>query len=226
MYVSEHFPQKILDARKVLIPICVESNAQNKSAKVVVDKLYIEGKMFTVESLDDLPESLQTIRRGYKQSDEAYVFFTKRSILSNHSETPFFYDGKRYTSGEQFWMREKALFHDDQVSADAIMDTQDPVKQKSIGRKLKNVNMNRWKENVRRLLYPGLLEKFKQNDAARTALLNTGSKKLGEATTERYWGIGLKLSDRNVLKMNRWCDENIVGRMLEDIRTALVRLGL
>ena len=105
------------------------------------------------------------------------------------------------------------------------MDTDDPVRQKAIGRNVKDVNMKLWKENVRKILYPGLLEKFKQHEGARAALLNTGSRKIGEATTERYWGIGMKLADKDVLNTSKWSDENIVGNMLQDIRTDLVKLG-
>ena len=76
------------------------------------------------------------------------------------------------------------------------------------------------------IIYPGILEKFKQNEAARNVLLNTGVKQLGEATVERFWGIGMRLSDRNVLDTKRWKrDENIVGKMLMKVRDELNRLG-
>jgi predicted NAD-dependent protein-ADP-ribosyltransferase YbiA (DUF1768 family) len=74
-------------------------------------------------------------------------------------------------------------------------------------------------------MYPVLLEKFKQNEGPRNILLNTGSRRLGEATTERYWGIGMKLSDPYVLNTSKWSNENIVGSMLERVRTELNRLG-
>ena len=225
VYISEHYPYPIQEARKVLIPISAEAVAQGMESHVVVDRLYIGQNRYTVDNLDDLPESLKPIRYGYKQSEEACVFFTKRSLLSNHAPTPFTYEKKAYSSGEQFWMREKALFHKDTESAAAVMDTDDPVRQKAIGRNVKDVNMKLWKENVRKILYPGLLEKFKQHEGARAALLNTGSRKIGEATTERYWGIGMKLADKDVLNTSKWSDENIVGNMLQDIRTDLVKLG-
>ena len=184
IFVNEHFPQPIVEARKTLIPVCTETIAQKMNAKVVSDKLYIHQKVYTIDNLDELPTSLQSIRNGFKESQESYVFFTKRSVLSNHAHTPFTYGGKWYTSGEQFWMKEKADFHKDKDAKAEIMDTIDPVKQKAIGRKIKNVNMSVWKDNVRDIIFPGLLEKFKQNEVARSTLMNTGAKKIGEATTE------------------------------------------
>ena len=224
-FVNEHFPHPILEARKTLIPVCTEAIDQNLNAKVVSDKLYIDTKEYTIENLDSLPASLQPIRHGFKESEDSYVFFTKRSVLSNHAKTPFLYEGQWYSSGEQFWMKQKADFHKDEDAKAEILDTDDPVKQKAIGRRIKNVRMHVWKDQVRKLMFPGLLEKFKQNEVARNTLMNTGSKQIGEATTERYWGIGRKLSDDKVLNTKDWKDENIVGKMLVDLRSKLTTLG-
>ncbi len=226
-FVSEDFPPKVVEARKVLIPLCKEANLQNPNteATVVADKLVIDRKSYSVHQLDALPKSLQSIRFGYKESDDAVVFFTKRSALSNHSMTPFHYDGKQFSSAEQCWMFLKAKCFNDTEIMKSVMDTHDPVKQKALGRSVKNLNMIHWKNQVPEVMYPVLLEKFKQNEGPRNILLNTGSRRLGEATTERYWGIGMKLSDPYVLNTSKWSNENIVGSMLERVRTELNRLG-
>jgi hypothetical protein len=227
MYVSEDFPHEIVEARKTLIPICKEANLQNpkEEAKVIADRLTIGMNTYTVKNLNDLPDSLQSIRYGYKESDDALVFFTKRSALSNHALTPIQYQGKTFSSVEQCWMYEKAKCFDDHETMNAVMDTHDPVRQKALGKNVKGLRMSIWKDKVPEVIYPVLLEKFKQNEGPRNILLNSGSKRLGEATEERYWGIGRKLSDPQVLNTAKWSDDNIVGTLLEKVRTELNRLG-
>ena len=227
MFVSEDFPHKVVEARKTLLPICKEAKTQMPSCdpKVIADKLVLSGKSYKIKDLDKLPNSLQPIRHGYKESDDAYVFFTKRSALSNHSMNDIKFEGRTWTSVEQYWMYRKAKSVDDDETMNAVLQTNDPVRQKALGRNIRNLNMTTWKNQVPDIMYPILLEKFKQNEGPRKILLETGSKRIGEATTERYWGIGRKLSDPQVLDVGKWSDDNIVGKLLEKVRTELTRLG-
>ena len=122
-------------------------------------------------------------------------------------------------------MYQKAKCFDDKYIMEEVLKTNDPVRQKSLGRNVKNCNMTIWKEKVPEVMFPILMEKFKQNEGPRRILLNTGSRRLGEATTERYWGVGMKLADKNVLNVEKWSGENIVGNLLEKVRTELNKLG-
>ena len=227
MYVSEDFPKKVVEARKVLVPICKEAKLQmaNSKPKVVRDRLVLGENSYTVKDLDKLPKCLQQIRNGCKESEDAHVFFTKHSVLSNHAMTDIRYEGRIWTSVEQYWMYHKAKEFDDKEIMKEVLETDNPVKQKSLGRSVKNCNMTVWKDKVPEIIFPILMEKFKQNEGPRKILLDTGSKRLGEATTERYWGVGMKLADPNVLDVGRWKGENIVGNLLEKVRTKLTQLG-
>ena len=74
VFVSEHFPPIVNEARKTLLPIFQEAKSQKMHAKLVANKLYIKGRIYTMETLDELPIALRPIRFGYKESDASHVF--------------------------------------------------------------------------------------------------------------------------------------------------------
>ena len=86
-----------------------------------------------------------------------------------------------------------------------VLETNDPVRQKSLGRNVKTCNMNIWKEKVPEIIFPISLENFKQNVGPQKFLLDTGSKHLSEATTERYKGVGTKLADGRPFSYCTYC---------------------
>lgn len=174
-----------------------------------------------MDTLHMLPEALHPMIEGCKYDDSSYIFFTKRSKLSNHFESPFTLDGKRYNCGEQYFMAMKARTFEDHEAHNRIMNTNSPVAQKAIGRSIKGFNATKWHHVCPDLLYPGLLARFVQNENCRQALLHTGRRRLGEATTEAPWGTGKRLGDPDALDQAKWTDKNIIGVLLERIRDTL-----
>lgn len=72
---------------------------------------------------------------------------------------------------------------------------------------------------------PGLLAKFSQNDYLKNLLLGTDDAILAECSPyDRIWGIGLAIDDPRVQDPSMWRGENLLGRMLMDVRHQL-RMG-
>ena len=63
--------------------------------------------------------------------------------------------------------------------------------------------------------------KFEQNQDLRTFLLNTGDKTLAEATTDKFWGVGIKLDHPNLMDSNHWTGRNVMGNLLMTVRANL-----
>ena len=55
--VSDQFPKVIQDRRKQLLPSYIDAKKHGKSASLVLDKLYIEGNMYTVDNIHLLTNS-------------------------------------------------------------------------------------------------------------------------------------------------------------------------
>ena len=90
VFVNEDFPEVVNERRKALTPILL--NAQSKinerhkpkfNAKLIVDKLIVDSKVYTTENLHTLPEELKPENVFTQSKDNKTAFFTKNSPFSN-----------------------------------------------------------------------------------------------------------------------------------------------
>jgi hypothetical protein len=158
--ITEDYPTEIVDRRRRLYPIVDAAykfrDPKNPDlryhAKIVVDKLVVNGTTYTVENLDQLPEPLRPETVSSPSNNHTVVFFTKNSPLSNHFPCTFTVK-KPYTSIEQYLMESKALHFSDTDTARLIMQTDDPVRQKRLGKKVVDFDKVAWQgvvENIPR----------------------------------------------------------------------------
>lgn len=165
------------------------------------------------------------LKLGLKNSDFLLFYGHKitdtltEACLSQWYPCCFEVDGDIYTSAEQYMMAEKAKLFGDIETREAILNTSDPRKCKSLGRKVKNFDKAVWDKNKRRIVERGNTEKFMQNDDLREYLLSTGNKVLVEASpTDRVWGIGLCKNNPDALDPTEWRGENLLGFALMNTR--------
>jgi hypothetical protein len=227
--VSEDFPEEIKERRKQLFPILNGAYAYRDPenprfrflAKLIVDKLVINGTVYTVNNLDRLPEPLRPENLATPSNDDTVVFFTKASPLSNHHPCNFVVGKLQYNCVEQFLMNEKALhFHDTDIAA-KIMRTSDPVQQKYFGKHVADFVKTDWQKAVPDILKRGLSAKFGQNIHCKDFLMRTGNKIIGEANpNDMFHGIGISLRDDSVWNRDLWAN-NLLGKSLMDIRAEL-----
>ena len=65
-------------------------------------------------------------------------------------------------------------------------------------------------------------EKYFQNTRLKNILLNTGDKMIIEANPkDTRWGIGLSAEDDRVLDESQWQGENLLGKVLMQVRQEL-----
>ena len=230
IFIEEDFTQAVKEKRKDLLPIAAEARtAEGNSATVNGDVLVINGVQYKHNELDRLPTWLQDARFGIKKDDNTMAFFRRTSYLSNHSLSSFTMPdtGKTYNCSEQFIAETCALFAKDEGTAKLITAESDPVRQKGLMRRIQNLDVKLWHDKCEELCFPGILEKFRQNKAARDVLVNTGQRVLVEAAPyDPEWGIGLGLTHPQVLNPNAWAGNNHQGNILMKIRTKLVEESL
>lgn len=142
--------------------------------------------------------------------------------LSNWYLSDFEMNGIKYSSMEQYMMHQKAiLFHDEDI-AQQILVTSNVGKIKALGRTVKEYDELIWNGLRQIIVYKGLLEKFRQNDALKEQLLATEQNILAEcAVQDRIWGIGLSMKDDKRFDMHEWQGQNLLGFSLMCVRAAL-----
>ena len=142
--------------------------------------------------------------------------------LSNWYLSDFKINGINYSSMEQYMMHQKAILFGDNEMAAQILETSNVGKIKALGRMVKNYNDVMWNGMRQIIVYEGLLEKFRQNDALKNKLLATQQDILAEcAVQDKIWGIGLSMKDDRRFNMDEWQGQNLLGFCLMRVRTIL-----
>lgn len=153
---------------------------------------------------------------GFHNPDESYGF------LSNWYLSDFTVDGIKFSSMEQYMMYQKAVVFKDKDIASQILKTNDVARIKDFGRQVSNYNDSVWNGMRQIVIYKGLLEKFRQNEKLKKALLDTGDDILAEcAVSDKIWGIGLSMKDSNKNDIKSWKGQNLLGFALMLVRDEL-----
>ena len=81
-----------------------------------------------------------------------------------------------------------------------------------------------WRSEYEHIVLHGNLAKSSQNEEMRLALIQTGDRRLAEASPrDTLWGIGLSARDPRASSPDFWCGQNLLGQALENAREILPR---
>lgn len=133
-----------------------------------------------------------------------------------------------FNCSEQYFMFMKAItfikkaYDDNLLIINKIMNESDPVSIKRLGRKVKGFDNKTWNDVRFDYMYDAVFQKFSQNLEIHTKLLATGNKYLVETSaTDKIWGIGISRYNPNFLYPAYWKGNNLLGKILMDVRTKL-----
>lgn len=159
-------------------------------------------------------------------SGSRFIFFwheyTENGHFSQWYPAPFVVEGIRYFHNEQYMMAKKALLCGDTRTYNKIMAESDPATCKAYGKSAVNFNQYKWDSCKEEIIYNANYAKFSQNPELKAALLATGDAIIAEASPyDKIWGIGLKATDPNAQIPSKWQGQNLLGKTLMRVRTAL-----
>ena len=151
-----------------------------------------------------------------------HLFFL-RGVFSNFASTlQLEYDGIKFNSTEQAFMYAKAKLFNDTTSMIAIVKEKRPAQAKQLGRGVQGFDPVIWDKHKYQLMLDVNLCKYTQFENYRNYLINTGDKILAETNgKDRIWGIGLYASDSRVRDESKWQGQNLLGKVLMEIRSML-----
>ena len=161
-----------------------------------------------------------------KITDE-YVFFYK-DWLSNYQRTKFDveWNGVKYTftSTEQGFMYIKAITFGDNVTAQKILNTDDPNRCRKLGRQVKGYNDAEWAKIRYDVFYTLNWAKYTQDKKLQEKLLDPqfdGKKFIEASPIDKIWGIGYGEDNPNIEFTDMYWGKNYLGRILTNIRKRL-----
>jgi ribA/ribD-fused uncharacterized protein len=158
---------------------------------------------------------------------ERFTFFWRAtSPFSQWHHSTFTVDGITYNCAEQFMMYQKAILFGDKEIAQKILKESLPMKQKYLGRKVRNFDEQVWEKHCRDIVYKGNYAKFTQNKHLLKKLLETAGTTLVEASPyDTIWGIGLDETHPHAKDRSKWRGENRLGEILTRLREDLIKKG-
>lgn len=144
-----------------------------------------------------------------------------KSCLSQWFEREFKVDGLTYRNAEQYMMAKKALLFEDEDTFYKIMDETNVKRIKSLGREVKNFNVEIWEDACEHYVYAANLAKFEQNEDLKEFLLSTEGIIVEASPYDKIWGIGLSADDKRSLTQSTWNGKNKLGFILTEVRKKL-----
>lgn len=231
--LDDDYPIEIEDNRRDLKPVMHaaknmkdEAGKHKYSAKLNADRLIINGKPYTVNNTQRLPNELKPENLSTLQKDGITAFFTKHSPLSNHHKADQKIENTKYSSNEQFYMQQKAYVFGDPTTAQRVMREKDPRLQKNMCKKFDKLDQTEWNNRKLNIMRTGINAKFTQNSHLKNFLVKTGSTNILECNKfDSFWGIGMALNNPDVWVRNSWAGnaKNQLGLLLMELRTELKR---
>ena len=157
-------------------------------------------------------------------NDDVVLFWHPPSAFSQWTLSPFTVDLVEYNCAEQFMMASKARLFGDDTALSATLATKDPREQKRLGRHVCLFDPELWRSECEHIVLHGNLAKISQNEDMHLALIQTGDRRLAEASPhDALWGIGLSAHDPRASSPDFWCGQNLLGQAVENAREILRR---
>ena len=188
----------------------------------MIPLITVDGRKYNTKNIHTLPKHLQPEQLATKEKGNIICFFTFQTDFSNHHLCNIQLRNTEFNCSEQAFMYFKAKLFKDEETAELILRSIDPNKQKALGKTIEGFNDNIWNQNKDRIMYEAVFGKFQQNSLLKDRLLNTGNKTLVECNpNDPYWGIGLHLQHKDIWEPSKWKWENKLGQILGIVRDEL-----
>lgn len=127
-----------------------------------------------------------------------------------------------FKTSEHAFMASKAVEFNDLKALQRIINADYAGYAKKIGRQVKGFDPVHWDSVRYERMRQCLLAKYSQNELHQQALLASGDKILVEASpTDRIWGVGLGLNNRDLYDESKWKGKNLLGKCLMEVREQL-----
>jgi ribA/ribD-fused uncharacterized protein len=164
------------------------------------------------------------------ETDDMILFWQADSIYSNFYEpAPILAGGIEFNHSEGFFMALKAMTFGNPLLMKGTVEyisRLGPGEAKKYGRtNIPNFDEQAWNQVREEKMYSAVFEKFDQNPGLKKQMLATGNKMFVEASPyDKVWGIGLAPDDHRVLDPTQWRGDNLLGKVLNDVRSTFMEL--
>lgn len=194
-----------------------------KDVKVTGNKIQLEGKTYYERDLALLPKELHLENIKTRMIKGMLCFEGSSSYLSSSFPTPIKMNDNYFSSADQAFYYQKALFAGRTDYGKDILECDNPKSLKKMGIKIEQ--SDEWEEKQLRILTGIFILKFEQNSSLLDKLISTKDTPLLYCDTDEYWGTGRVLDSDEWDKTNDVPGRNIIGTILSNVRSRLMPAG-
>lgn len=144
-------------------------------------------------------------------------------ILGSAYRAPFYFKGYRFRSLDQYYYVRMALYFKAYDIAKAMLSCNNANRCVALAKQLINFEPDEWHHRSEDIMHQGLREKFRQNQRARDALVNTGNARLVFVSpNDARWGNGLDEEESRLTDVDLHPGSNRLGKLLTKVRNEIV----
>ena len=111
-----------------------------RQSRLEDDKLVLKGRVYNVNTLNQLPEELNVFTVTSKENENTVGFFGEINLLSNFYLSTFLQGGVHYISSEQLIQANKAKFFGDLETYNQILCCSTSLECKNLSKLIQNVD--------------------------------------------------------------------------------------
>ena len=172
IYIDKEYAPDVERRQRLLRPILKAArNLQEyeNSCRLEDDHLIIDGKHYTMETLDMLPNALNVFNISSRSNNNTIGFFGELNPLSNFHKAVLTHENITYHSSEQFIQHCKAIHFGDHITASKILNTTTALESKQLSSTIRNFDKRKWEKVAKKECKPGIKCKFQQNQGLPTS---------------------------------------------------------
>ena len=224
--IEEDFPKQIAYNRRKLFPVYAKARKtmDKKVVSLKGDNLIINGKPYTVDTLDQLSGELSMETFCQRSNDKVLVvggIFSNYHPLSNYYKSTFVFRNQKYSSIEQGYQHVKAVLFRDEAAAANILASDDPSTAKRLSFSINGFKEDIWNTKRYDLMLQLVKAKFAQNPDLAAHLRATGTKTIAESGKHKFFANGISITHKNILDMKQWTAQSKLGDILMNVRREL-----
>lgn len=163
------------------------------------------------------------MEKHYKVYDKHVALWG--SPLGNFHKCKFSYKNFTWSSAEQAYQAEKAMYFDDYSAFYKILSTDSPKEAKEIGQTVRGFDKVLWNKVSQSFMYDIVYQKFAQNEDLTNLILSDefkGKHFVEGSPVDGIWGVRVAWDNPRIDDESNWDGENRLGKVLDDVRNELI----
>ena len=143
-FITQNWPVEIERKRRMLLPVLHRAKPAKYNVRLIIDKLIVNIKTYTLDNLHELPEDINPEKFSNVENDDMMLFWGKYVPLSTFHIHNFKVNQVQFSSIMQDLQYEKAMLFENGELAGKLITEKDPLVCRMLGKQITNFEQQKW----------------------------------------------------------------------------------